>query len=286
METLTVENNIQQYIERLKRELKHAEQRWENLKQYENQATKSYQYKSDFSGFLGVLLDLLSATSALGVGYIHTLSRASALSEKAGMNARRGVWSMRIMIGEARKNMDCMEVLTKLIKDLGDRINCKIPVKDEAKSVMTIIRQLKEEAEKAIVTIRDMVLALLKTLQLQEDLRMRLVGKRGLVYHLNAMRRLAEYGNKNDPGDTDDPEDMADCSSCKPKTIPIFPMDDPRCDFYTKLHNEYKGESGQLPGLKDTMDTAIAKRERAEAKKDSLSAALKAAQEAKCCDKK
>ena len=287
MDTMTVDSNVQQYIDELKHKLREAEKDYTQKTDRESKLRDGVQKKKDYSGALKGLLDQMLSTSDLGIAHIKLLRRARKQAEKVGRNAGLGISAIEIMICETEKTINCTEQLFIYIRQLTDRIeHCKVAVTDEKKSVTGVAKQLRIEIEKAIVNTVELLKALYKALELQEEVSVVISAKRGLAYELNAQKFHMKYGTRNDPSDTDDPEDLAECASCTKRDKPIFPMNDPQCDVYTRLHNAYEAEKTALAKLQEALESATGEREKAQAKKEALDAALKAALAAKSCESK
>ena len=281
----TLTNNTQKYIDRLREESEAATQEWSKSVQIETKAKTEYDKKSALKGFLDDLLKMLNDTSKVGVVYSEVLLKIEKHVRKIGDNAGRGICALKWLIKEAHQITDCSEALAKLIKDLSDSIDCTIAGKDQKDSIMSIIEQLKKESEKNTLDLKLLIVSFLTTLQHQEYLEQSLVGEpswgnRGLEYQFRAMNNQLLYGNRYGSG----AHESSHCASCTPRDKKIFPMDDGNCDFYERLKKAQANEEEELKKIKITRDEAIAKRERDEAKKLSIDAALAAALAAKACE--
>lgn len=268
-------DTVQQYVDRLKADLVKAEQDFTTASVEEQQQQSKLTKSKQWVALLKKMLDLIDQTNRLGLSYTGTLQRTRKQGEKVGGNAALGVEAIGLLICEIKKVTDCTEVLKNLLKQLTDRIDCKIPQKNPKESIMSVIGMLKEAVDDALNSVKDAVNALLKALQSEEDLWASLAGEKGLVYQLTGMSQHMLLGKK---------PDLEDCASCNPKKTPVFPMDDEACDFYTSTEKEYNKENAAIPVLQEKLDKATCRREIAQSHKDALAAAYAAAMAAKACD--
>lgn len=269
-------DTVQQYIDRLKKDCIEADQALTNAKAQEADKRSALDKKRRWADVLKDVLSTITETNRLGLIYMGTLERTRKHNEKGGKNARLCIDAIKILICEAKKVLDCSEVLKGKIKELSDRIDNKIPSKG-ANSIMANLLALKTATDDSLVSIKDAINALLLTFHLEEELYGVLAGEKGLQYQLTGMYALMTDGKK--PG-------LEDCASCNPKKTPIFPMDDEACDFYTKTKHQYEETIEKLKDLQKEVDTVSCKREFAQARKDSLDSAYAAALAAKACDTK
>lgn len=287
MPPTTLESNVQQYIDQLRVKLKEAEKVNTQRSDRESKLRDGVQKKRDYTGALRGLLDQLISTSDLAIAHIKVLRRAKKQAEKVGKTAKLGISALEILICETEKTMNCVEQLAIYIRQLVDRIDrCKPPVVDDKKSLTAIAKQLKVEIEKGVANSVELINVLYKTLQSQEEVSEKIATKRGLIYEFQAQKFHMKYGTRNDPADTDDPEETADCAACTKRDKPIFPMNDPQCDVYTRLNNTYEAEKTALEKLNNELESATDDRERAQAKKEAIQSALDAAIKAKACENK
>lgn len=269
-------DTVQQYIDRLQKDTIEAAQDLNNALAQEADKRSSLEKKKRWSEVLKDVLGTITETNRLGLIYMGTLERTRKHNEKGGKNAGLCIDAIKILVCEAKKVLDCSEVLKGKIKELSDRIDNKIPSKG-ANSIMANLLALKTATDDALLSIKDAINALLLTFHLEEELYGVLAGEKGLQYQLTGMYTLMTDGKK--PG-------LEDCASCNPKKTPIFPMDDEACDFYTKTKHQYDETIARLKDLQTEVDTASCKREFAQAKKDSLDKAYAAALAAKACEVK
>ena len=269
-------DTVQQYIDRLQKDCIEADQDLNNAKAQEADKRSSLEKKKRWSDVLKDVLGTITETNRLGLIYMGTLERTRKHSDKGGKNAGLCIDAVKILVCEAKKVLDCSEVLKGKIKELSDRIDNKIASKG-ANSIMANLLALKTATDDALVSIKEAINALLLTFHLEEELYGVLAGEKGLQYQLTGMYTLMTDGKK--PG-------LEDCASCNPKKTPIFPMDDEACDFYTKTKNQYDDTIASLKDLQKDVDTASCKREFAQARKDSLDTAYAAALAAKACEVK
>lgn len=265
-------DSVQEYLDRLAQDLAVANAAFLLAQAQEAQKTRDLEKKTQWSNLLKQVLDLLKKTNQLAMTYIRTVQRVRRQGEKIGENAELGIEAMEILICQIRKLTDCTEVLKTLIKVLLDRINCNIPPKENG--ILANLNALKEAVEEALTGIKDAVTALLNALKAQEELYISISGDRGLVYQLNGLSEHMLQGRK---------PDLEDCATCKPKQTPLFPMDDPDCDFYSQTEEQYEKVQKQIEDLRDELEEATCKRETAQAKKDALQKAYEAAKAAKAC---
>lgn len=269
-------DTVQQYIDRLKKDTIEAAQDLSNALAQEADKRSSLEKKKRWSEVLKDVLGTITETNRLGLIYMGTLERTRKHNEKGGKNAGLCIDAVTILICEAKKVLDCSEVLKGKIKELSDRIDNKI-VSKGANSIMANLLALKTATDDALAGIKDAINALLLTFHLEEELYGVLAGEKGLGYQLTGMYTLMTDGKK--PG-------LEDCASCNPKKTPLFPMDDEACDFYTKTKHQYDEIIAKLKDLQTEVDAASCKREFAQAKKDSLDNAYAAALAAKACEVK
>ncbi|SFD73664.1 hypothetical protein SAMN05518672_1035 [Chitinophaga sp. CF118] len=267
-------DTVQQYIDRLRRDTIEAAQFLTSVQAQEADKRSALEKKKRWSDVLQDVLGTITETNRLGLIYMGTLERTRKHNEKSGRNARLCIDAIKILICEAKKVLDCSEVLKGLIKVLSDRIDDKIPSKG-TNSILANLLALKTATDDALVSIKNAINALLVTFHLEEELHGGLAGEKGLLYQLIGMYVLMTDGKK--PG-------LDECASCNPKKTPIFPMDDPACDFYTRTKEQYDETVIQLKQLQREVDLAACKREFAKARKDSLDSAYAAALAAKACD--
>lgn len=267
-------DSVQQYIDRLQADYIEAEQELTNAKAVEAHKKSALEKKKRWAGVLEGVLAGITETNRLGVIYMGTLERTTRYNAKSGLNARLCIDAIKILICEAKKLLDCTEVLKWKIKVLSDRIDNKIP-SNTTNSIMANLLALKAATDDALTAIKNAINGLLLTFHQEEELFDILAGEKGLTYQLVSMYGLMRDGRK---------PDLEDCASCHPRKTPIFPMDDPACDFYTKTKNQYDDTIHHLKDLQTEVDLASCKREFAQAKKDSLFSAYSAAIAAKACD--
>lgn len=266
-------DSVQEYLDRLSRDLASATAAYDQAKAVEDQKTVELEKKSQWSLLLKQVLDLLKKTNGLAMTYIRTVKRVRRQSEKIGENAELGIEAMEILICQIKGLTDCTEVLKTIIKVLLDRITCTITGKENG--IMANLNDLKNAVEDALTDIKTAVTALLNALKAQEELWVSISGDRGLVYELNGLAEHMLQGKK---------PDLEDCVSCKPKQTPLFPMDDPDCDFYSQTLEQYQKVEKQIAQLQEEKEEATCKRETAETKKNALNTALIAAKAAKACN--
>lgn len=269
-------DTVQKYIDDLKKDTIKADQDLNNAKAQEADKKSALEKKTRWADVLRTLLGTITETNRLGLIYMGSLERTRKHNEKAGHNARLAIDAIKILICEAKKVLDCSEVLKGLIKVLSDRIDNKIP-STSTNSIMASLLALKNATDDALTGIKDALTALLLTFHKEEELYGILAGEQGLGYQLSGMYSVMTCGKK--PG-------LDDCASCNPKKTPIFPMDDEACDFYTKTKHQYEDAVDSLKDLQKELDAASCKREFAQARKDALTTAYNAALAAKACDTK
>jgi hypothetical protein len=267
-------DTVQQYIDRLQKDYVEADQELTNAKAQEAHKKSALDKKRRWSGVLEGLLGTITETNRLGVIYMGTLDRTARYNAKSGKNARLCIDAIKILICEAKKVLDCSEVLKGKIKILSDRIDNKI-TSTGTNSIMANLLALKTATDNALTGIKDAIKALLITFHQEEELWDILAGEKGLTYQLVGMYGIMRDGRK---------PDLEDCASCYPRKTPIFPMDDPACDFYTKTKQQYEDTVYRLKELQIEVDAASCKREFAQARKDSLFNAYAAAVAAKACE--
>jgi hypothetical protein len=265
-------DSVQEYLDRLKQDLAVATAALLLAQAQENQKSSELSKKTQWSTLLKQVLDLLKRTNQLGMTYIRTTQRVRRQAEKIGENAELGIEAMEILICQAKKLTDCTEVLKTMIKTLIDRINCPITGKDDG--IFATLKALRDAVEEALTGVKDAVVALLNALKAQEELWVSISGDRGLVYQLNGLSEHMLKGQK---------PDIEDCASCKPKQTPLFPMDDPDCDFYSQTEEQHEKVEKQIAQLREELEEATCKRETAQARKDALQKAYDAAKAAKAC---
>lgn len=266
-------DSVQEYIDRLKQDLAAATAALAQAEALEIQKKLDLDKKTTWSTLLKRVLDLLKATNQLGMEYIRTVQRVRKQAEKIGENAELGIEAMEILICQAKKLTDCTEVLKSLVKILLDRINCSITPKENG--IMANLNALKTAVDDALISVTNVVTTLLDALKAQEELWVSISGDRGLVYQLNGLSEHMLQGKK---------PDLEDCVSCKPKQTPLFPMDDPDCDFYSQTEEQYEKVQEQIAELQEEVEEATCKRETAQAKKNALKTAHDAAIAAKACN--
>lgn len=269
-------DSVQQYIDRLLQDCIEADLAFNSAKAQELSKKSALDKTKRWSDILRDVLNTVTETNRLGMIYLGTLERARKQNEKVGKNARLAVNAIKILICEVKKVMDCTEVMKGLVKVLSDRIDCKIPSKG-ANSIMAVLANLKTAVDDALASIKEALNALLATYHLEEELWGDLAGEKGLLFQIGGMYTLVTEGKK---------PDIDSCGHCNPKKTPIFPMDDPACDFYTKTKHQYEETLEKLKDLQDALDNATCKREFAQAKKVALDNAYAAALAAKACDTK
>jgi hypothetical protein len=266
-------DSVQEYLDRLKQDLAVATAALLLAQAQENQKSSELTKKTQWSSLLKQVLDLLKKTNQLAMTYIRTVQRVRRQGEKIGENAELGIEAMEILICQIKKLTDCTEVLKSLIKTLLDRINCPITGKDDG--IYATMKALAAAVEDALTSVKDAVNALLNALKAQEELFVSISGDRGLVYQLNGLSEHMLLGKK---------PDLEDCVSCKPKQTPLFPMDDPDCDFFSQTEEQYEKVEKQITELREELEQATCKRETAQARKDALQKAYEAAKAAKACN--
>ncbi|HVI44770.1 MAG TPA: hypothetical protein VM802_07865 [Chitinophaga sp.] len=269
-------DTVQQYIDRLKKESTEAGQHLDSAKAEESKKAGALDKTRRWSGVLGDVLGTVTETNRLGMIYLGTLERTRQKNEKIGENASLSVEAVKILICETRKVLDCSEVLKGLIKILSDRIDCKIPSNGPG-SILNLLQALKAAMDVALAAIKDAVNLLLATYHLEEELWEQLAGENGTLKQVTDMHTLVTDARK--PG-------VGDCASCHPKKVPVFPMDDEACDFYTKTKHQYEEALEDLKRLQKELEKATCKREFAQARKEALDSALAAALAAKACETK
>jgi hypothetical protein len=265
-------DSVQEYLDRLKQDLAVATAALLLAQAQENQKSSELAKKTQWSTLLKQVLDLLKRTNQLGMTYIRTVQRVRRQGEKIGENAELSIEAMEILICQIKKLTDCTEVLKTMIKTLLDRINCTITGKDDG--IFATLKALRDAVDEALTGVKDAVTALLNALKAQEELWVSISGDRGLVYQLNGLSEHMLKGQK---------PDIEDCASCKPKQTPLFPMDDPDCDFYSQTEEQYEKVEKQIAELREELEEATCKRETAQARKDALQKAYDAAKAAKAC---
>jgi hypothetical protein len=266
-------DSVQEYIDRLKQDHALATAALLLAEAQENQKKTELEKKQLWSNLLKKVLDLLKGTNQLAMEYIRTVQRVRRQAEKIGENAELGLEAMEILICQAKKLTDCTEVLKSLVKILLDRINCSITPKENG--IMANLNALKTAVDEALTSVKNVVSSLLDALKAQEELWVSIAGDRGLVYQLNGLSEHMLQGKK---------PDLEDCVSCKPKQTPLFPMDDPDCDFYSQTEDQYEKVQEQIAQLQEELEEATCRRETAQAKKNALKTALDAAIAAKACN--
>jgi len=267
-------DTVQQYIDDLQKDTVKAEQELKNALAQEADKKTQLAKKQRWLSVLNDLLGVITETNRLGLIYMGSLQRVQKHNEKGGKNARLCIDAIKILICEAKKELDCSEVLKGLIKVLSDRIDNKIPTKG-ANSIQASLLALKTATDDALAAIKDAINALLITFHHEEDLYSMVAGEKSLQYQLIGMYTLMTDGKK--PG-------LDECAVCHPRKTPIFPMDDESCDFYTKTKKQYEETIDRLKDLQKEVDNASCKREFAQAKRDALTTAYAAALAAKACD--
>jgi hypothetical protein len=267
-------DNVQQYIDRLQKDYIEADQQLTSAVAQEAHKRSALEKKKRWAGVLEGVLGTITETNRLGVVYMGTLERTTRYNAKSGINARLCIDAIKILICEAKKVLDCSEVLKAKIKVLSDRIDNKIP-SNSTNSIMANLLALKTATDDALTAIKNAINGLLLTFHKEEELFDILAGEKGLTYQLVGMYGLMKDGRKSD---------LEDCASCHPRKTPIFPMDDPSCDFYTKTKHQYDDTIIKLKELQTEVDLAACKREFAQARKDSLQSAYNAAITAKAYD--
>jgi hypothetical protein len=267
-------DTVQQYLDRLQKDVQEADQALKNATAHEAAKRSALEKTKRWSDILNSLLGTITETNRLGMIYLGTLERTRKQNEKIGRNARLSVDAIKILICEAKKVLDCTEVMKGLVKVLSDRIDCKIPSKG-TNSIMAVLATLKTAVDEALTSIRDAIVALLGTYHQEEELWGYLAGEKGLLFQVTGMAALLTDGKK--PG-------LDDCANCNPRKTPIFPMDDEACDFYTNTKKQYDHTLEKLKELQEEVDNATCKREFAQAKKAALDSAYAAANAAKACD--
>lgn len=267
-------DTVQQYLDRLKKDVKAADQELTNALAQEAYKRSALEKKKRWSDVLRDLLTTITETNRLGMIYLGTLERTRKYNEKSGKNARLCIDAIKILICEAKKLLDCSEVLKGQIKVLTDRIDNKIPPRGP-NSIIANLTGLKTATDDAVVAIKDAIKALLTTYHEEEDLWGLLAGEKGLLYQVVGSYKLMTDGKK---------PDLEDCASCNPQKTPLFPMDDESCDFYTKTKRQYEDTLEELKDLQKDVEVVACKREFAQARKNALDKALAAAVAAKACE--
>lgn len=267
-------DTVQQYLDRLKKDCIEADQELVNASAQEAYKKSALEKKRRWADILKDLLGTITETNRLGMIYLGTLERTRKYNEKSGKNARLCIDAIKILICEAKKLLDCSEVLKGQIKILTDRIDNKIPVKG-TNSIMANLTALKTATDEALVAIKDAINALLATYHEEEDLWALLAGEKGLLFQVVGSYKLMTDGKK---------PDLEDCASCNPQKTPLFPMDDETCDFYTKTKRQYEEAIDDLKDLQKDVEVVSCKREFAQARKVALDKAYAAALAAKACE--
>jgi hypothetical protein len=266
-------DSVQEYLDRLSQDLAVAKAELLLADAQKNQKESELAKKRQWFELLTSVLALLKTTNRLGMDYIRTVKRARKQAEKIGENAELGIEAMEILICQIKKLTDCTEVLKSMVKIIIERINCNIPEKPGG--ILATLRELQAAVEEALTGIKDAVTALLNALKAQEDLYISISGERGLVYQLNGLYEHMLQGKK---------QDLEDCVSCKPKQTPLFPMDDPDCDFYSQTSQQYEKVEDQIADLSEELEQATCKQEIAKTRKEALEKAYNAALAAKACN--
>jgi hypothetical protein len=267
-------DTVQQYLDRLKKDVTEADQELNNAKAQEAFKKSALEKKKRWSDALKDILSTITETNRLGMIYLGTLERTRKYNEKSGKNARLCIDAIKILICEAKELLDCSEVLRGHIKVLSDRIDNKIPPKGP-NSIMANLTALKTAVEEGLIAIRVAIDALLVTYRQEEELWGLLAGEKGLLFQVGGAYTLVTEGKK---------PDLEDCASCHPQKTPLFPMDDEACDFYTKTKHQYDSALDDLKDLQKDVEVVSCKREFAEARKTALDKAYAAALAAKACD--
>jgi hypothetical protein len=267
-------DTVQQYLDRLKKDVTEADQELVNALAQEAFKKSALEKKGRWADVLKDLLATITETNRLGMIYLGTLERTRKYNEKSGANARLCIDAIKILVCEAKKLLDCTEVLKGQIKVLTDRIDNKIPDKG-ANSIMANLNALRTAAEDALTAIKDAIKALLATYHEEEDLWGLLAGEKGLLFQVVGSYKLMTDGKK---------PDLEDCASCNPQKTPLFPMDDEDCDFYTKTKHQYESTLDELKDLQKEVEVVSCKREFAQARKTALDKAYAAALAAKSCE--
>jgi len=267
-------DTVQQYLDRLRKDVIEADQELTNAKAQEAFKKSALDKKRRWSDVLKGILDTITETNRLGLIYLGTLERTRKYNEKSGKNARLCIDAIKILICEAKELLDCSEVLKGKVKELSDRIDNKIPSKG-TNSIIANLTALKTAVDDALVAIKDAITALLVTYRQEEELWGLLAGEKGLLFQVGGAYTLVTEGKK---------PDIEDCASCHPQKTPLFPMDDPQCDFYTKTKHQYESSLDELKDLQKDVEIVSCKREFAEARKTALDKAYAAALAAKACE--
>jgi hypothetical protein len=267
-------DSVQQYLDRLRKDVIAADQELTNAAAQEAYKRSALDKKKRWSDVLKDLLATITETNRLGMIYLGTLERTRKYNEKSGKNARLCIDAIKILICEAKKLLDCSEVLKGQIKVLTDRIDNKIPAKGP-NSIVANLTGLKTATDDAVTAIKDAIKALLATYHEEEDLWGLLAGEKGMLYQVVGSYKLMTDGKK---------PDLEDCASCHPQKTPLFPMDDESCDFYTKTKRQYEETIEELKDLQKDVEVVSCKREFAQARKNALDKALAAAIAAKACE--
>ncbi|MCF6404980.1 hypothetical protein L3C95_18915 [Chitinophaga filiformis] len=267
-------DTVQQYLDRLKKDVTEADQELVNALAQEAFKKSALEKKTRWADVLKDLLATITETNRLGMIYLGTLERTRKYNEKSGKNARLCIDAIKILICEGKKLLDCTEVLKGQIKVLTDRIDNKIPDKG-ANSIMANLAALKTATDDALTAIKDAIKALLVTYHEEEDLWGLLAGEKGLLFQVVGSYKLMTDGKK---------PDLEDCASCHPQKTPLFPMDDETCDFYTKTKRQYEETLDELKDLQKEVEVVSCKREFAQARKTALDKAYAAALAAKSCE--
>lgn len=267
-------DTVQKYLDRLQKDVIAADQELANAAAQEACKRSAYEKKKRWADVLKDLLGTITETNRLGMIYLGTLERTRKYNEKVGKNASLCIDAIKILICEAKKLLDCSEVLKGKIRELTDRIDNKIPSKGP-NSIIGNLSSLKTASDDAVAAIRDAIKALLATYHEEEDLLGLLAGEKGLLYQVTGSYKLMTDGKK--PG-------VEECASCNPQKTPLFPMDDESCDFYTKTKRQYEETLEELKALLKDIEVVSCKREFAQARKNALDKALAAALAAKSCE--
>jgi hypothetical protein len=265
-------DSVQEYLDRLFKDLTAAKADLLLADAQKAQKEAELNKKTQWFELLTTVLNLLKSTNRLGMRYIRTVKRTRKQAEKIGENAELGIEAMEILICQIKKLTDCTEVLKSMVKVILDRINCNIPEKPNG--IFATLKELQVAVEDALTSVKAAVTALLDALKAQEDLYISISGERGLVYQLEGLYAHMLEGKK---------PDLEDCVSCKPKQTPLFPMDDPDCDFYSQTSQQYEKVEEQIADLQDELEEVMCKQENAAAKRDALQKAYDAAIAAKAC---
>jgi hypothetical protein len=267
-------DTVQQYLDRLRKDVIEADQELNNAKAQEAFKKSALEKKKRWSDVLKEILGTITETNRLGLIYLGTLERTRKYNDKAGKNARLCIDAIKILICEGKQLLDCSEVLKAQIKVLTDRIDNKIPSKG-TNSIIANLTALKTAQDEALVAVKDAINALLVTYRQEEELLGLLAGEKGLQFQVSGSYALVTDGKK---------PDLEDCASCHPQKTPLFPMDDEACDFYTKTKHQYESTLDDLKALQKDVELVSCKREFAQARKDALDKAYAAAVAAKSCE--